>query len=486
MKTQVEKLENSRVALEIEVDSARVEKALDGAYRRVVKRINIPGFRRGKAPRFIVERRLGRDFLLQEALEDLLPEAYWEAVQQEKLVPVGDPEFNLLEAKEGGPLRFKAEVDVRPEVELGPYKGLRVEKVIRRISDADVQKVLAAYQERHAQLVTTDRDTVEPGDFVVIDFEGYVEGQPFQGGAGRGYTLQVGAGTFLPGFPGFEEQLVGMKLGETREVRGTFSEDFFREDLRGKPAVFKVTLHEIKAKQVPAIDDELARQVGEFETLEEWTADIRRRLEEGAQEEARQRLRNELVKKAAEGATLELPASLVERERLELLEEFAEALARQGFTFEEYLRRTGRTVDELKAELTPRAEERVRGYLVLDAIAKKEGIEVTDEEIEAEIRRMYPGDRDNKELLERFVADAKSRPEVVSRIRSRLTLVKAVDFLEEHAQVEERWVDEIEEAPETAPGASSGGSVAESGKASSKEDGPDQEEGPVREEENRA
>lgn len=434
MKTQVEKLEHSRVALEIEVEPTRVEEALERAYRKIVKRINIPGFRRGKAPRPVVEARLGRGTLLQEALEDLVPEVYREALDQNQLIPVGDPTFDLLEAEDGKPLRIKAEVDVKPEVELGEYKNLSVEKVIERILDADVEEVLKTYQERYTQLVSTDREQADYGDFVVIDYEGFIDGRPFSGGAAKGQTVELGSETFVPGF---EDQLVGMKKGETKEITVTFPEDA-REDLRGKEAVFKVTLHEIKVKQVPDIDDELAQEAGEFETLEAWKQDIRRRLEEGAEEEARNRMRADLVRQVSDNSQVPVPASLVEAEIDRAVDELRLNMALRGVSFQDYLEHTGRSLEAVREDLRPRAEERVRAALVLDAIAQREGITVDDGEIDAELERIYEGDA---ERLEQAKASPSQRERAAEILRTR----KTVDFLVEHARVEERWVDSLED-----------------------------------------
>lgn len=433
MKTQVEKLEHSRVALEIEVEPTRVEEALERAYRKIVRRVNIPGFRRGKAPRPVVEARLGRGVLLQEALEDLVPEVYREALNQNQLTPVGDPTFDLLEAEDGKPLRIKAEVDVKPEVKLGEYKNLTVEKVIERIDDADVEEVLKTYQERYTKLVSAEREQAENGDIVVIDYEGFVEGRPFPGGAAKGQHVELGAGRTLPGF---EDQLVGMKKGETRDVKVTFPDDY-REDLRGKEGVFKVTLREIKVKQVPEIDDELAKEAGEFDTLEAWKQDIRRRLEEGAQSEATNRMRADLVRQVTEAAEVPLPASLVEAEINRALDEVSLRMALRGLSFQDYLRQSGRSVEAVREDLRPQAEDRVRAALVLDAIAEREGITVDEAEIDAELESLYQGD---PQRLQQAKASPAQRERAAEIIRTR----KAVDFLVEHAQVTERWVDSLE------------------------------------------
>lgn len=443
MKTQVEKLPNSRVALEIEVDTPRVEEALERAYRRVVRRIDIPGFRRGRAPRAIVERRIGREALLQEALDELLPEVFQEAVQEADIRPIDEPVFDVQEAEEGKPLRLKAEVDVRPEVQLAEYRGLEAEKVIRRVSDDDVERLLQAYQERHAQLVVPDRDKAEAGDFVTIDFDGFIDGQPFQGGAARGQMVEIGSGMMIPGF---EDQLVGQAIGETRDVRVVLPEENVPEQLRGKEAVFQVTLKEIKVKQVPPIDDELAKEVGEADTLEEWRQVLRERLERLAGEDARARLRDDLARQLVERSVVEIPESMVRQAILGLLEEFALDLAQQGIPFEEYLQRTGTTMDQLWEEARPRAERRIRTGLVLDALAKAENISVTDEEIQAERERMSSNAQ--PQPSEAGGTDPELDRAEAARIERALLTRKVLDLLEAEAKVEERWVDSLEEEPE--------------------------------------
>lgn len=443
MKTQVEKLPNSRVALEIEVDTPRVEEALERAYRRVVRRIDIPGFRRGRAPRAIVERRIGREALLQEALDELLPEVFQEAVQEADIRPIDEPVFDVQEAEEGKPLRLKAEVDVRPEVQLAEYRGLEAEKVIRRVSDDDVERLLQAYQERHAQLVVPDRDKAEAGDFVTIDFDGFIDGQPFQGGAVRGQMVEIGSGMMIPGF---EDQLVGQAIGETRDVRVVLPEENVPEQLRGKEAVFQVTLKEIKVKQVPPIDDELAKEVGEADTLEEWRQVLRERLERLAGEDARARLRDDLARQLVERSVVEIPESMVRQAILGLLEEFALDLAQQGIPFEEYLQRTGTTMDQLWEEARPRAERRIRTGLVLDALAKAENISVTDEEIQAERERMSSNAQ--PQPSEAGGTDPELDRAEAARIERALLTRKVLDLLEAEAKVEERWVDSLEEEPE--------------------------------------
>lgn len=430
MKTQIEKLPHSRVALEIEIEPERVEEALDQAYRRIVRRIDVPGFRRGKAPRAIVERRVGREYLLHEALDDLFPAVFSQAVEETGISPLGTPTFDWEDEKKGSPLILKAEVDVKPDVQLGEYRGLKAEKLIEEITDAHVDDVLAGYQRRLTQLVEPEgRDAAEMGDIAVIDFDGLIDGEPFQGGAARDYMLELGSETFPPGF---EEQIVGMKVGEERTVTITFPEEGYPLNLQGKEAVFQVTLKELKVKHIPPIDDELAKEAGEADTLEEWRAQIRERLEKQAMEEATARLRNELVQQAVEGAELELPRTLVNAELQVLLDQLAYSLAMQGFSLESYLEGSGRSMKDVLDELRPRAERRVRTYLVLEAIAAQESLNPTEEEILEELKQvgLVGEDGDDSKVTE------EQRADVIDTLRTR----KAIELLEAEANITERRV----------------------------------------------
>lgn len=457
MKTQIEKLPQSRVALQIEVDPERVEQSIDRAYRRIVRSLNIPGFRQGRAPRALVEMRLGWESLLQEALDELLPEVYVQAVEEAKLQPVGEPSFDVQEAAKGQPLRLKAEVDVKPAVELPPYKGLTGERVIRKVSDEDVEDVLKAYQERFTQLVVPDRDVVEKGDFAILDFDGFIDDEPFSGGAARGVTIEVGSGQMIDGF---EDQLVGHRVGETFDVRVTFpSDESFREDLRGRDAVFRVTVKELKVKQVPPIDDELAKESGEADTLEEWRDIIRQRLEEHAREDAESRLRDTLFSQVAEAAAMELPQSLLEHEIDHLVQDLERSLARDGITLDEYLEHTETDMQGLREQLRARADARVRSWLVVDAIAEQENIEVSDEEIAAEKEKMAAGmlaqvgNEEAREMMRsRLMADTTMDQRIIDVLRVR----KVGDLLVGEAQITERWVDSLEEDEEAADGAAEG------------------------------
>ena len=300
MKSTVERLANNQVVLEVEVGQDQVEAAIDRASRRLAQQIKIPGFRPGRAPRSVIEMRVGREVLYQEALDDLIPEVYSQALKENDLVPIDAPELDILDMEDGKPLRFKATIDVKPEVTLGEYKGLEVTKQVARVPNADVERVLETMRERFAELASVEKDGIEQGDFAVIDFTGYIDGQPFPGGAAQGYTLEVGGGSFIPGF---EEQLVGAKVDEVRQIVVIFPEDYRAEDLAGKEARFEVKVHEIKEKRYPALNDDFAKDVGDFQTLLELRADIRKRLEDAEEQEAERQLEQDLIAAVVERAS---------------------------------------------------------------------------------------------------------------------------------------------------------------------------------------
>jgi len=428
MRATAERLENNKVALEIEVEAEKVDAALERAYRKVAQQVTIPGFRKGKAPRKVIEARFGKQALYDEALEELVPAAYREALDQEQLDPIEQPTISSVEIEEGKPLRLKIEVAVTPDVKLGEYKGIQVEKLVERVEEKDIDHILEHLQEDHAELVPAERSKVEKGDVAVIDFEGFIDGQPFPGGAAKGYTLQVGSGQMIDGF---EEQLIGAELGVPVEVRVTFPEDARQESLRGKEALFKVTVTALYVKRVPKLDDEFARDVSNVETLAQLREEIRKDMAAAADRRADSAMRERLVQLVRDQSEVELPEALVEEEVTGLVNEFARSLARRGISPQEYLAGTNKTVDDLKVEFRPEAEARVKTELVLKAIAKREGITVSREELEAKIDQLVAGERDPKAARKAF-----EDPDRRSVLRTSMILDKTVQFLVDHAQVE--------------------------------------------------
>ncbi|WP_406677886.1 trigger factor [Moorella sp. ACPs] len=423
MKATVEKLDKHQVLLEIEVEAPRVQKALDQAYRRLVKRVNIPGFRKGKAPRFILERYIGKEPIYNEAAEIVIPPAYEEAVAEHQLEPIDRPEVEIVKVEEGEPLIFKAKVEVKPEVQLGTYKGVEVERPEVKVSEEDVDAYLKSLQERYATLKNIEDEPAAAGDIVVIDFKGTVEGQPYPGLEGNNYTLELGSGTFVPGF---EEQLVGARLNEERTITITFPADYHKEDLAGKEAVFQVTIRGIKRKELAPLDDEFAKDVSECETLAELRQDIRRRLEERRRQEIDAAVRQAVVAKAVEAATVDLPEVMVKRRIEARLRELERSLHARKITLEEFLNSNGKTMDDLKKEFQPAAERDVKTELVLEAIAKAENIAATEEDLEAEIEKMARMFRQDPDEVRKNLGD-------LSFLKYDIMIKKTIDFLVENS-----------------------------------------------------
>jgi len=423
MTAKWEKLEGNRGVLTVEVSADKVNKGLDAAFQKVVKKVNVPGFRKGKVPRSLFEKRFGVESLYQDALDILLPEAYGNAIEETGIEPVDRPEIDIEQLEKGKDLIFKATVTVKPEVKLGEYKGLEIEEFDTTVTDEDVQKELEALQNRHAELVVKEEGTAENGDTVVIDFEGFVDGEAFEGGKAENYTLELGSNTFIPGF---EEQLIGVKAGESKDVEVTFPEEYHAADLAGKPAVFKVTVHEIKAKELPALDDEFAKDVDdEVETLDALKEKIKTRLEENKKHEAEHHVRDSVVEKAAENAEVDIPPVMIENEIDRMIQEFGQRLQMQGMNLDLYYQFSGQDEKALREQMKEEAEQRVKVNLTLEAIAKAENLEVTDEEINAELEKMANMYNMTADAIKRALGG-------VQGIKGDLELRKAVDFLVEN------------------------------------------------------
>lgn len=428
MKAKAEKVEKNTVVLEIEVEAEKLNQSLDKAYRKLVKKANIPGFRKGKAPRALLERYYGKEYLMEEALDNLLPDVYFEAVQETEIEPIDRPQVELVQAEEGKPLIIKAKVEVKPEVELGEYKGLEAEKPSTEINDADVEAELNKLQQRHAKINTLDEGEVAQGDVAVIDFEGFVDGEAFPGGKGENYPLEIGSGSFIPGF---EEQLVGAKIGEERDVNVTFPEEYHSAELAGKAAVFKVKVNSIRRKELLPVDDEFAKDVSEFDTLEELKTDIRNRLKETAEKKAEIAVKEQLIQKAVEQATVEIPPVMVDTRLNVMLNDMAQRLQRQGISFEDYLRFTGADIDTVRADLKPEAEKSIRSDLVLEAIARKEQIDATDEEVNAELEKMAEQYKQDVSTLRAALETQGS----IDNLKNSIAFQKTIQFLVDNAKL---------------------------------------------------
>ncbi|AWX55252.1 MULTISPECIES: trigger factor [Brevibacillus] len=380
-----EKVENNQGVLTVEVDATQVDAALDQAFKKVVQKVQVPGFRKGKVPRKMFESRFGVESLYQDALDILLPTAYGQAVREAGIEPVDRPEVDVTQMEQGKNLIFKATVTVKPEVKLGDYKGLSIEEKDFSVTEESVDAELKRMQERHAELVAVEEGAAQTGDIAVIDFEGFQDGVAFEGGKAEDYSLELGSGTFIAGF---EEQLAGLNIGEEKEITVTFPEEYHSPNLAGKEAVFKVKLNSLKRKNLPALDDEFAKDVSEFDTLEELKADTKKKLEEKTAQEKDQYVREQLVLKAAENAEIDLPAVMVEHELDQMVNEFGQRLQYQGMTLELYYQFSGMDESQLRDQLRADATSRVRTSLTLEAIGKAENIEATEEDVNAELDKL--------------------------------------------------------------------------------------------------
>ena len=378
------KKENNKAFFTIEIAEKDFEKAIQKAYLKNRNYFVVPGFRKGKVPRKIIEMNYGEGVFYEEALNSILPEAYEEALEELKLDPVDYPEIDVEEIEKGKPVIVTVEVTIKPEVELGDYKNFEIEKIEYNVSDEDVETELKTIQEMNARIIAAeDRETKE-GDILTIDYEGYVDGEQFEGGTAEGQELTLGSNTFIPGF---EEQLIGKKKGEEVEVKVNFPEDYFEESLEGKEAIFKVIIHEIKEKELPILDDEFAIDVSEFDTLEEYKEDLRQKLEKEFKEKEKNEIENTVVKKVVELSKVDIPEVMIENQVENEVRQFAYSLQMQGLELEQYFQFTNSNLEDFKEQIKPVAEEKVRADLILDAIAKKEEIEASEEDIDKELEK---------------------------------------------------------------------------------------------------
>lgn len=429
MSAKWEKLEGNQGKLTVEVDAETFNKALNQAFQKVQKQVNIPGFRKGRVPRPIFEQRFGVESLYQDALDIVLPDAYVGAIEETGIEPVAQPEIDIEQIGKGQTLIFTAEVTVKPEVKLGEYKGLEVPKVDTEVTDEDVEAELEQLQKRHAELVVKEDEPAVEGDTVVIDFEGFVDGEAFEGGKAENHSLELGSGSFIPGF---EEELVGVKAGDEKDVHVTFPEEYHAEELAGKPAVFKVKVHEVKGLVLPELDDEFAVDVDdEVETLDALKEKIKNRLKEQKEHAAKHEVENAVLEKAAENAEIDIPEVMVESEVDRMVKEFDQNLQQQGLNLELYTQFSGQDLDALKETMKEDAEKRVRVSLTLEAIVKAENVEVTDEEVDKELENM-------SEMYNMPVDQVKQILGSTDSVKEDLKMNKAVQLLVDNSkQVEE-------------------------------------------------
>ncbi|ECV1102402.1 trigger factor [Listeria monocytogenes] len=420
MSVKWEKQEGNVGKLTFEIEQEKVKEGLDRAFVKVRKTLNVPGFRKGKVPRQIFNQRFGEEALFQDALDILLPEVYSAAIDEAGIDPVDTPQVNIESMEKGETWVLTAEVTVKPEVKLGDYKGLEVEKRETELTTGELEAELKQLQERQAELVVKEDAPAENGDTVILDFEGFKDGVAFEGGQAENHSLELGSGQFIPGF---EEKLVGLKAGDEADIELTFPEEYHAEDLAGQPVVFKVKLHEIKTKEVPALDDELAKDIDEeVETLDELKEKISKRLQEAKEESVAQAKQEEVIAKAVENAEVDIPHAMVHHEADHLMNHFAQDLQAQGLTPELYYQFTGQTEEAMHAQMEKDAEKRVKMNLVLEAIAEAENIEPTEEAIDEEISTLAEKYGMEKDAVRAALGD-------MSELKSDLKIRKAIDVL---------------------------------------------------------
>ncbi len=425
MSLQVEKLEKNMAKLTIEVPASDLEKALQSAYKKQKNKISLPGFRKGKVPRQMIEKMYGAEIFFDDAANEIIPKAYADAYDECELEIVSRPEINIVQIEKGKPFIFTAEVATKPEVTLGEYKGLEVDKVSTRVTQKEVEAKIEEEAEKNARTVTVEDRAVQDGDEVILDFEGFVDGEAFEGGKGENYPLTIGSGSFIPGF---EEQLVGAEAEKEVEVKVTFPEDYHAEELKGKEAVFKCTVHEIKAKELPEIDDEFAAEVSEFDTLDEYKADVKAKIKEQKATDGKRKQEDQAVEQAIKNASYEIPDAMVDTQISQMANDFAQRIQSQGLTMEQYYQFTGMTEEKMNEEFKPQAVKRIETRLVLEAIAKAENIEISDEKLDEEIAKMAEAYKMEADKLKEFMGDAEK-----NQMKEDMAVQEAVTFLVENA-----------------------------------------------------
>ncbi|MCD8231228.1 MAG: trigger factor [Clostridiales bacterium] len=386
MSVQVANLEEKNmVQLTIEVSAEELEKALQRAYNKQKKDFAIPGFRKGKVPRVMIEKMYGPAVFYEDAVNDLIPQAYSDAVEESGQDVVSRPTIGVVQIEKGKPFIFTADVAIRPEVTLGKYAGVTVTKVDTTASEEEIMAEIDKERENNARIIAVEDRAIETGDTAVIDYEGFTDGVAFEGGKGENHSLEIGSGSFIPGF---EDQLIGKNVGDEVEVNVTFPEEYHAPDLAGKDAVFQVKIHEVKTKEIPELDDDFAQDVSEFDTVDEYKESVKKKVEERKAGDAKRAQQEEAMEKIVEKSKMDIPAAMIDAQCEQMINQFAQQMAQQGLSMDQYLQFSGTTVDQLKEQVRPDAETRIKNDLVLDAIAKAENIVITDEDVDAEIEKM--------------------------------------------------------------------------------------------------
>lgn len=426
MSLQVETLEKNMAKLTIEVSAEEVESALQRAYQKQKSKISIPGFRKGKVPRQMVEKMYGVGVFYEDAANDMIPAAYEKAASESELEIVSQPKIEVVQIEKGKEFIFTAEVAVKPEVELGEYKGVEVPKTETEVTEEDIMAEINKEREQNSRIITVDDRAVEDGDMTVIDFEGFVDGEAFEGGKGEDYPLTIGSHSFIDTF---EEQLIGKNIGEETEVNVTFPEEYHAEELKGKPALFKVTVKEIKKKELPELDDDFVEDVSEFSTVAEYKDSIKNKIEERKAKEAKAAKEDAAIEKIIENAKMEIPEPMIETQVRQMAEDFSRRLSQQGLSVEQYFQYTGLTAEMLLDQMKPQALKRIQSRLVLEAIAKAEAIQVSEEELEKEIQDMATSYQMEADKLKALLTDKDKE-----NMKSDIAVLKAADLVAESAK----------------------------------------------------
>lgn len=426
MSLQVEKLEKNMAKLTIEVSAEELEKALEGAYQKNKNKISIPGFRKGKAPRKMIEQMYGKEVFYEDAANELIPEAYDKAMDECEENIVSSPKIDVTQLEAGKPFIFTAEVALKPEVTLGKYKGVKVDKIDVTVTDEEVDAEVNRERESNARTITVEDRAVKDGDMTVIDFEGFVDGVAFEGGKGENYPLTIGSGAFIPGF---EEALVGAEIGKETDVNVTFPEDYQASELAGKAAVFKCTVKEIKEKELPELDDEFASEVSEFDTLAEYKEDVKKKLTEKKEAEAKNAKEDAVIDAIIEEAQMEIPEAMVETQQRQMIEDFSQRIQSQGISMEQYMQFTGLTPGALLDQVKPQAMKRIQSRLVLEAVVAAEKMEASEEDFEAEVAKMAESYKMEADKVKELLGENGKK-----QVMEDICINKAVEFVVENAK----------------------------------------------------
>ena len=444
MSLQVEKLENNMAKLTIEVEATELEKAIQAAYQKNKGKISVPGFRKGKVPRQLIEKMYGKEVFYEDAANTLIPDAYEKALEDCEETIVSTPKIEVTQIEAGKPFIFTAEVALKPEVKLGKYKGVKVEKADTDVTDDEINEQIEKERENNARMIEVEGRAIENGDVATIDFEGFVDGVAFEGGKGENYPLTIGSGSFIPGF---EDQLIGKNKDEEVEVKVTFPEDYHAEDLKGKEALFKVSVKEVKVKELPALDDEFASEVSEFDTLAEYKEDVKKKLAEKKEKEARNAKEEAVLDAIIADAAMDIPDAMLETQQRQIVDEFAQRLQMQGLSLEQYFQFTGLNAEKLLEQVKPQADRRIKSRLVLEAIVAAENIAASEEEYEKELARMAEVYNMEIDKVKEMLGD---NEKAKKQILDDLAITKAADFVVEQAKETKAKAKKADKKEETA------------------------------------